>query len=305
MTAHTAQKTTHYEKTSSFYSVLNTIPINPKYRSPSRAAIFACYHADEGTTIGRTSCVFYVAFTAPLPACYALPPHPIAPRCPLRAASPCSGTGVPPFSPLRAIGASHPFLCSLYKSHTMRRDSSTTAGRKKHQQLPHPRYTGSYHPHPRLHHRLPARCGLPPIAALRGAPRGAGWAPRYRAARLFPLRFAIAGIHAEQPPAARPSLKPSTLAPPWPCAGGALFPSQCRLRGARGTARGNYGVRPYDGAREPLAALALPVGRSSPSGSSLRAAVPACGGSTPRGLAGSLAFRRLDKIAIVYRIQFY
>lgn len=50
-TAHTAQITTHYEKTSSFYSVLNTIPLNPKYRSPSRAAIFACYHADEGNTI--------------------------------------------------------------------------------------------------------------------------------------------------------------------------------------------------------------------------------------------------------------
>lgn len=87
---------------------------------------------------------------------------------------------------------------------------------------------------------LPSRCGLPPIAcAPRCAPRVVG-RPAIVPARLFPLRFAIAGIHAEQPPAARPTPLPSTLAPAWPCAGGAPFPSPCRLRGARGHCARQY-----------------------------------------------------------------
>lgn len=59
--------------------------------------------------IAHSGC-FYVAFTAPQPARFALPTQPIAPGAHCGRLSPCSGTGVPPFSPLRATGASHPFF---------------------------------------------------------------------------------------------------------------------------------------------------------------------------------------------------
>lgn len=178
---------------------MNTIPLNPKYRSPSRAAIFACYHADEGITIGRTSRVFYVAFTAPPPACYALPPHP-SPQVPFGNASPSLGHRCAAFFALEGDWGVPPFFCAPCISRTaMQNVSSITAGRANTtcrdkgllrvvpiNRLPHPRNSGSYHPHPRLHHRLPARGGLSPIAyAPRGAPRSRLGAPLSPSRAIF------------------------------------------------------------------------------------------------------------------------
>lgn len=95
---------TNSRKTSSYYnSVYNTIPKNPKNERTSNPFVFVITFAGVAGV-----------FTSPLRLlhrlAYALPSPPIAPECPLRRLSPCSGTGGPPFFALAGDGGVPPFL---------------------------------------------------------------------------------------------------------------------------------------------------------------------------------------------------
>lgn len=115
-----------------------------------------------------------------------------------------------------------------------------------------------YLPQPRLHHRLPARCGLPPIAcAPRRAPRAVG-----RAA-IVPRAFSSsASLSPASTPSNRRRLVPRKNPPLSRPLGHApavlFFPPNAGCGGRAALRAAIYGVRPYDGVRGPLAPMAAP-----------------------------------------------
>lgn len=83
------------------------MPKNPKRRAVLSRSPFVFNYL-----CGCRGC-FYVAFTAPSPARYALPSPPIAPGAHCGRLSPCSGTGVPPVFALAGDRGVPPFKTSV------------------------------------------------------------------------------------------------------------------------------------------------------------------------------------------------